>query len=480
VFLVNKRKSTGSMAIDTSIAGSFAQYSSAAARVSHRMPVISPPWARSGFSRWELMSVGSSVGGSHHGAARGARSGSNVSEDTQYSGISSKHSMTFLVGAPSASVYVPLKLAVSQASPQGIHAHRRLLPPPGAGGSDTDSSGGRVPGPFVSFGPEPSMVSDVFPPRIPEAGELEEAAELAETQKEGRKGPGFRESLATLVMNPLYVWTVFSLCALYFVVTGIQFWTTEFLIAIYEVPRHVVVGAFAGTAATAPTLGVVLGGVSIDCVGGYRTKAGTIRTLFACCIYGLIATACGVTAGWLPVDKKLWVLVLALIWVLLFFGGAILPPATGMLINTVPLNMRFYASGISMCTYNILGYSAGAALPGALMTALGGLREGMKVIFAWSFFGLMGMAVAVFFACRDTDDQETLNRQESSDELGANKVAQAPPTTQSVPSSSRESSPSSRGHLAGTTGFEGLDQGSGQAANAGAMRTHLLPPNNSP
>ena len=56
----------------------------------------------------------------------------------------------------------------------------------------------------------------------------------------------------------------------------------------------------------------------------------------------------GIVAGWLSRENANWGTVLALIWVLLFFGGAILPPATGLLINTVPLDMRSFASALSM------------------------------------------------------------------------------------------------------------------------------------
>ena len=45
-----------------------------------------------------------------------------------------------------------------------------------------------------------------------------------------------------------------------------------------------------------------------------------------------------------------------LIWLLLFFGGFILPSLTGMMLNTVPENQRGSANSVAMFSYNLIGY----------------------------------------------------------------------------------------------------------------------------
>ena len=45
-----------------------------------------------------------------------------------------------------------------------------------------------------------------------------------------------------------------------------------------------------------------------------------------------------------------------LIWLLLFFGGSILPPVTGIMLNTVQESKRTSANSIANLCYNLLGY----------------------------------------------------------------------------------------------------------------------------
>ena len=62
---------------------------------------------------------------------------------------------------------------------------------------------------------------------------------------------------------------------------------------------------------------------------------------------------------------------MACLWVVLFFGGAILSPATGVCINAVPPRLRSFGSAIAMFLYNLLGYAA-APLVAEAMGGRGG------------------------------------------------------------------------------------------------------------
>ena len=55
---------------------------------------------------------------------------------------------------------------------------------------------------------------------------------------------------------------------------------------------------------------------------------------------------------------------MACLWVVLFFGGAILSPATGVCINAVPPRLRSFGSAIAMFLYNLLGYAAAPLVGG--------------------------------------------------------------------------------------------------------------------
>jgi hypothetical protein len=52
---------------------------------------------------------------------------------------------------------------------------------------------------------------------------------------------------------------VFSLSSLFFVLTGIQFWISDYLRTVLDIPQQEVFVAFAVVSITGPTLGVLIG-----------------------------------------------------------------------------------------------------------------------------------------------------------------------------------------------------------------------------
>jgi len=170
---------------------------------------------------------------------------------------------------------------------------------------------------------------------------------------------------------------------------------------------------FAFVAATGPTLGVIVGGRIIDSLGGYYGHANMVRSLRMCAIFGALATFVGLLVSLVDL---FWPTVIGL-WIVLFFGGCILPPATGMLISVVDPETRPFASAVSMVFYNVFGYALGSILPGIVMgwlkrkAAAEESRDvdirwvevwGMRLILWWSVLGFIGMLSAWQFAKGNT------------------------------------------------------------------------------
>lgn len=61
-----------------------------------------------------------------------------------------------------------------------------------------------------------------------------------------------------------------------------------------------------------------------------------------------------------------------LIWLLLFFGGFIVPPLTGVVINSVPPMQKTSANSIANLLQNLLGYLPAPGLYGAVASISGG------------------------------------------------------------------------------------------------------------
>jgi len=57
-----------------------------------------------------------------------------------------------------------------------------------------------------------------------------------------------------------------------------------------------------------------------------------------------------------------------LVWGVLFFGGFILPPVTGIMINSVPDNQKASANSIANLCYNFFGYLPAPLIYGFLDT----------------------------------------------------------------------------------------------------------------
>ena len=222
--------------------------------------------------------------------------------------------------------------------------------------------------------------------------------------------------LIMLLSTPVFVCSTLALSALFFVVTGIQFWATDFLIEVLRVERATVLGAFAATSATAPVFGVVFGGWIVDYVGGYEGTRGQFRISSIGSALAAICVCLALPAGWF----KSSILCLGCVWFVLFFGGAIVPGATGMVISSVDPRLKAFSSAMSMPTYNICGYSAGTILPGLYMeywkdmgeklVATGTLdapyapeqllAEGVRIVLYWSVSGLLFMGLGAYFSSR--------------------------------------------------------------------------------
>ena len=182
-----------------------------------------------------------------------------------------------------------------------------------------------------------------------------------EEEEEEENDPSTLNQLCTILDRPVYVWIVLGLSAIYFVITGIQFWTVSYMTNVIGAPLFDIQIAYAITSVTSPLLGVFFGGYFVDKMGGYKEDAmATTNTLLTCDIFGTCAVVCAASCAFV----NHFVGSVTLIWFVLFFGGAVLPALTGMCLASVPEDCRAVASSFSMFTYNVLGYALAPVLMG--------------------------------------------------------------------------------------------------------------------
>ena len=190
-----------------------------------------------------------------------------------------------------------------------------------------------------------------------------------------------------ILTNKLYILITLAMTSIYFIVTGIQFWITKYLIEILDVEPIVVNIIFSIISITAPLSGVLFGGTLSDKYGGYKGKYET-RALQMCTAFGILSFFFGLPMGFMFQITYLSVL----LWTFLFFGAAIIPIATGIMISCVPKDCQATSSSISQLVFNLFGYFSSPMITGFIMDRFEdeklGFIWGMRVIFFWVTFAL--------------------------------------------------------------------------------------------
>jgi len=109
---------------------------------------------------------------------------------------------------------------------------------------------------------------------------------------------------------------------------------------------------------TGPVFGVIVGGNLTTYLGGYTTKKSIKLTLF-------FTFLCLISAFPCPLIDN-FPIFCGCLWFLLFFGGALLPALTGILLNTVEHNQKTVANSLAYLAYNLFGFLPSPFVYGAI------------------------------------------------------------------------------------------------------------------
>lgn len=156
------------------------------------------------------------------------------------------------------------------------------------------------------------------------------------------------ENLRKLADNRAFWCLCLCLTGLFFVVTGIQYWLPTYLTSVYKLPKEQAAVFYSTLSITAPIFGVIIGGIGTTWLGGYNTiKAQRLQQLL-----GIMAVFCVI-----PIPFANFKIFAVLIWLVLFFGGSLLPSVTGIMLNSVEERKRTAANSVANLCYNLLGYA---------------------------------------------------------------------------------------------------------------------------
>ena len=118
-----------------------------------------------------------------------------------------------------------------------------------------------------------------------------------------------------------------AIATLYFIVTGIQYWISEYFQIVLKISADEVYYVFAFICLTAPLMGIILGGFVFSSLGGYSSPKSFLWVL----IISVFGSFTGLPTPLVDDKYKIYVL----IWLTLFIGAFLLPTMTGIMLNSV-------------------------------------------------------------------------------------------------------------------------------------------------
>jgi MFS family permease len=192
-----------------------------------------------------------------------------------------------------------------------------------------------------------------------------------------------------LFSNALFVWVTLALGSLMFVITGIQYWITLYLLQVLKADHLEVIISFSLICSTGPMCGVMFGSTLSDHLGGYKEK-NRLTAIQLTLVFSILAAAFAIPIGFVGTFKY----VCPMLWIMMFFGGALYPIAIGVNISTQSRENQSAASSISQLIFNLGAYFAptlSAAVMDLFKDPLYGLKWGIRCILLTSILGIFFM-----------------------------------------------------------------------------------------
>ena len=200
----------------------------------------------------------------------------------------------------------------------------------------------------------------------------------------------YLEKIKVLINYKVFIYSVLSMSILIYIITGVQYWVTDYLDAILGIKSQKDrLFLFTVACFTAPVLGVLIGTElkSRLCQQNMR------KSLKFCSLLGILASFSSI-----PVPITLNILYFIIfMWLVLFFGGGIVPVLTSIIINAVPEEHSGSANSISNLLTNALGYLPAPYIYGILSDISGDLGVlGMKFTMWISILGMLFLSLAAY------------------------------------------------------------------------------------
>ena len=159
----------------------------------------------------------------------------------------------------------------------------------------------------------------------------------------------FSTKLKYIFSEPLFIISVLILCGLFFIVTCFQYLVNDYILKVFkETKSKQRLFAYLVVGSTSPTLGLIVGGLIVDKIGGYRKKG----ALIVCLIFSFLSDLPAIPL--ILVDSLYKYAVL--LWIYLFLGSTLIPTFQGIIIACLPKDIQATGNCFAILFYNLLGF----------------------------------------------------------------------------------------------------------------------------
>ena len=202
----------------------------------------------------------------------------------------------------------------------------------------------------------------------------------------------FRKKIKYILSNKLFIFTVLYKSINQFICCGIGFWLTDYLENILgEKNSYNRLYSYIIIIVIGPIIGMSLGGFIGSLTGGYEKKQ-SVLAIF------ILQSISSVISVFVPITDNIYFFVLYLSFFSTFMA-TVVPLNTGLIIWSMPNNLKGFGNGISNLMTIILGKFPAPFLYGYLQYKLNKYNKkiGMISLMAFSFLGVIYLGLATFF-----------------------------------------------------------------------------------
>jgi len=217
-------------------------------------------------------------------------------------------------------------------------------------------------------------------------------------------------NIKSLLTEKVFIFSSLSISCLLFISTIITFWVSDYLKNVLKIDPETIFILFVITCVTAPALGIVGGGIIVQKGGGYESK----HSILYCLVFSCIAGGLAILSLTPVMDTIIGFGVV--LWLFLFFGGALVLYIVGILLDSLTTrNLKGAGNSLNLIINASIGYLPGPYLYGIMFKSL--KEKNPKLPFSLallcSWIGVLFILLALIFRYRKFKNNEKKSEEEN-------------------------------------------------------------------